>query len=47
MLDGADKAPTRRRTVDSWRNNIAKPAGDHLLLRLAISIGSLDHCSIC
>src|SRR5260370_13694797 len=38
MLDGADKAPYEAKgTVDSWRNNIAKPAGDHLLLRLAIS----------
>ena len=38
MLDGSDKAPYEANgTVDSWRNNIAKPAGDHLLLRLAIS----------
>jgi Domain of unknown function (DUF927) len=38
MLDGSDKAPYEANgTVDDWRNNIAKPAGDHLLLRLAIS----------
>ena len=33
----ANGAGLRAATVDSWRNNIAKPAGDHLLLRLAIS----------
>ena len=38
MLDGSDKAPYEvNGTIDSWRDNIAKPAGDHLLLRLAIS----------
>ena len=47
MLDGSDKAPYEANgTIDSWRNNIAKPAGDHLLLRLAISTALAGRCSI-
>jgi hypothetical protein len=45
MLDGSDKAPYEANgTVDDWRNNIAKPAGDHLLLRLAISTALAGSC---
>ena len=37
MLDGSDKALYEvNGTIDSWRDNIAKPAGDHLLLRLPV-----------